>query len=259
MSTVAARRLAKLEGSLHPQAAVLAWLAEAQQFPSTEAVARSIADQPVEAAPLSVIGARVLAFVRETMKGQPRAEIDQIARRRQGDAVFLFCLVLILNDHAFEVARFNGLWAAAVAFWMRALVGRSRDERTSDEDERERAGAWRSWRSAVDQLVMDVRVEAEARAKLEQRYFAGHQVLLSDAAAAWAGHVDVVERLERLAEIIVPASPAKPTRRQPTGGASAAQIDELTDRLADDARVKAYEILGERERAVTIMEHRLRS
>ena len=41
MTTAAGRRLTKLEGALHPREAVLAWLVEAQQFPS---VRRSVGD-----------------------------------------------------------------------------------------------------------------------------------------------------------------------------------------------------------------------
>jgi hypothetical protein len=105
----------------------------------------------------------------------------------------------------------------------------------------------------VDRLVADVRVETEARSDLERRYLGGRAVLFPDAAAAWAGHADLVERLLGLAEVI---EPARATRR-PSGGESlAARVEALATWLADDARVKAYEILGERERAVSIMERR---
>jgi hypothetical protein len=99
-------------------------------------------------------------------------------------------------------------------------------------------------------------VETEARAELERRFFGGHAVLFPDAAAAWARHVDFVERLLGLAEAI---EPARPTRRASGGESLAAQVGALATRLADDARVRAYEIVGNRERAVSIMERRLRA
>jgi hypothetical protein len=71
MTSAADRRLAKLESALSPREAVLAWLVEAQQFPSLVDHARSIVELPVEAAPLGVIGARIEAAVRAAMKGQP--------------------------------------------------------------------------------------------------------------------------------------------------------------------------------------------
>jgi len=263
MSSVAARRLAKVEGALGPREAVLAWLAEAQQFPNIVAQARSIADQPVEAAPLSVIGARVVASVREAMKGQPRADIERVALRRQGDAVFLFCLVLILNIQAHETARVEGLRATATFYWMGALLGGPHEPPADDEDAREQRDAWRLWRSVVDRLATDVRVEAEARGRLERDYLAGQDVLFADTATACAGHVRLVEHLVRMAEVIVPGEPAKARRQKPDKvGANESpdgQVDARARRLADDARVKAYEILGDRERAVSIMERRLRA
>ena len=76
----------------------------------------------------------------------------------------------------------------------------------------------------------------------------------SKAAAAWAEHVDLVERLLGLAEAI---EPTRPARRSSAGESIAARVEDLATRLADDARVKAYEIVGNRERAVSIMERRL--
>jgi hypothetical protein len=261
MTSAAARRVAKIEAALQPREAVLAWLAEAQQFPTIEGLARSIADQPVEAAPLSVISARVVGAVREARKGQPREDVERAARRAEGDAVFLFCLVLILNVQAHETARVEGLRATATFYWMGALLGGPHGPSVSDTDARERRDAWRLWRSVVDRLTTDVRVETEARTSLERRYLAGHDVLFADSATDWAGHVEFVERLAGLAQILAPGEPAKTGRRKPDrsgpGDSFDARVEALATRLADDARVRAYEIVGERERAVSIMERRL--
>ena len=82
-----------------------AWLVEAQQFPSLEDHVRSIAALPVEAAPLSVIGERVEAAVRASMKGQPRDAVERAVRRAVRDEVFLLTLALGLNFVALETAR----------------------------------------------------------------------------------------------------------------------------------------------------------
>ena len=77
--------------------------------------------------------------------------------------------------------------------------------------------------------------------------------------------------LHRLAPALVGTGPdlvgieavGVPARRQPGRSADndafEGRTGELVCQLADDARVKAYEILGDRERAVSIMERRLRS
>ena len=227
-----------------------------------EAQARSIADQPVEAAPLSVISARVVAAVREAMKGRSRDDVERAARQAEGDAVFLFCLVLGLNREVFEVTQLEGLRATATFLWMGVLLGGPHEPPTTEEDARERDEAWRSWRGVADRLASDARVATEARKSLQERYFAGHDVLLVDAAKAWGGHVEQVAGLARMAEIVGSAEPAARARGIPRRGANAAvdeRVEALARRLADDARVKAYEVLGQRERAVAIMERRLRS
>ena len=264
MTSAADRRLAKLEGALHPREAVLAWLVEAQQFPSVLDHARSIAALPVEAAPLSVIGQRVEAAVRASLKGQPHEAIRDAVRRSVGDAVFLFSLVLQVNGQGLDIAKVEGLRATAVFFWMGTLLSGPRaDDLPPPEAKvyvRELADAWATWRSVVDRLDLDLRVENEARATLERRYFGGHDVFLADVGTAWADHVDLVERLVGLAEVL--ASPAATkARRGSSGTGTNASTEERAARrvaeLADDARVRAYGIMGERERGVRIMERRL--
>lgn len=264
MTTAADRRLAKLESALSPREAVLAWLVDAQQFATLEDHARSIAELPVEAAPLSVIGERVEASVRASMKGQPRDAIETAVRRAVGDGVFLFTLVLQINGQTLEFARLEGLRATAAFFWMGSILGGPRaadlppdEARTYD---RELTDAWAQWRAVVDRLSSDVQVEGEARAALERRFFGDHDVFFADASQAWAEHVDLVERLAGLAEAM--ASTGKPpTRRGRDRSAVTGSVDALvaarTTRLADDARVRAFELLGDRPRAVAIMERRL--
>ena len=82
-----------------------------------------------------------------------------------------------------------------------------------------------------------------------------------DAGQAWAGHVDMVERAPGLAEVM--ASTGKATTRRRSRNESAAsesvtaRVAERSETLADDARVRAYETLGDRGKAVEIMERRL--
>jgi hypothetical protein len=265
MTTAAARRLAKLEGALHPREAVLAWLVEAQQFPSLEDHVRSIAALPVEAAPLSVIGERVDAAVRASMKGQPREAIETAARHAVGDGVFLFTLALGLNVVALEVARLEGLRAAATFYWMGCLLGGPRAADLPPLEaktyERERTDAWAQWRTVVDRLSLDVRVETEARATLEQQFFGAHDVLFADAAGSWTEHVDMVERLASLADAFAstggPKARSRPSKETEAGGSVTERVADRVARLADDARVRAYEMLGDRLKAVQILERRL--
>jgi len=263
------RRLAKVEASLSPKEAVLRWLAEAQQYPSLVDHARSIVDLPVSAAPLTRIGESVEAAVRDAMKGAARATIEAAVRRAVGDAVFLFVLVMKLNTAALELARLEGLRAAALSLWVGALLGGppvgDREARESDlEQGRERLAAWRRWHGVLDSIVTEVGAEEDARAALERRYFDGQSVLFADAAEAWTGlreHVDLLTALaERFPEVLR-ASTSSDDEPE-VGGSSQSLTDLAASRartLADDARVTAFEVLGDRPRAVAIMERRLRT
>jgi len=264
-TTASRRRVARLEGALHPREAVLAWLFEAQQYPSLVDHVRSIAGLPVEAAPLSVIGDRVEAAVRQDMEGQPRDAIETAVRRAIGDGVFLFTLAIGLNVAALEMAKVEGLRATAVFYWMGCLLGGPRESDVPPAEvktyRRERADARALWWPVVDRLSLAVRVETEARTMLERRFFGGHDVLFADATEAWTGHVDFVERLASLAETLAstggPMARSRRSNRAAAGGSVTERVAERVAVLADDARVRAYEILGDRARAVEIMERRL--
>jgi hypothetical protein len=167
--------------------------------------------------------------------------------------------------HAAEVAAgLRRIRATALFFWMGCLLGGPRvDDLPAEEAKtyrRELTEVWAQWRAVVDRLDLDVRAEGEARTTLERRYFGGHGVLLSDAATSWASHVDLVERLARLAETLASTGGPMAQARRSTrtaGGSLTEHVAERVARLAEDARLRAYEVLGERTRAVEIMERRL--
>jgi hypothetical protein len=264
MTSAGARRLAKLEGALPPREAVLAWLVEAQRFPSLEDHARAIAALPVEAAPLSVIGGRIEASMRASMKAQPHDAVRDAVRRAVGDGAFLFSLALGLNVEALEFARLEGLRATAAFFWMGSLLGGPRAHDLPPDEAKtyvgELADAWAQWRTVVDRLRLELHVEQEARISLQRRYFGGHDVFFADAAHAWAEHVDLVARLVGLADLLATTDAPKSRRRSDRthpGGSLPERVAERVTRLADDARVRAYEIMGDRPRAVAMMERRL--
>jgi hypothetical protein len=200
------------------------------------------------------------------MKGQPRDAIETAVRRAVGDGVFLFTLAIVVNAEALDVARVEGLRATAAFYWMGCLLGGPRESDLPAAEaktyRRELADGWAQWRAVVDRLSLDARVESEARARLEREFFGGHDVLFADASESWAGHVDMVERLTGLAEAFVLVDEAEAQRRPLVGVDVDASIeDRVADRvarLADDARVRAYETLGERAKAVQIMERRLK-
>jgi hypothetical protein len=159
---------------------------------------------------------------------------------------------------------FDRLRATAVFYWMGCLLGGPRESDLAPAEvetyRRERADAWALWWPVVDRLLLEVRVENEARTTLARRFFRGHEVLFSDAATSWASHVDMVERLASLAEVMASTGGPMARSRRSTRTASGARTLGVAERVAtltDDARVRAYETLGDRPKAVQIMERRL--
>jgi hypothetical protein len=265
MTSAGGRRLAKLEGALPPREAVLAWLVEAQLLSGLDERARRVVELPIEAAPLSVIARQVEAAARDAMKGRPRDAVEAAVHGAVRDAMFLFCLVFQINGAALKIAEVEGLRGTAAIFWMGCLLGGPRAADLTPAEatvfKRESQDAWGLWRSVVDRLGADLRVENEARATLEERFFGGRDVLLADVSERWAGHVDLIERLVGLAEDMPWTGTARARLRRPTGIEPSASVPERAaaraETVADDARVRAYEVLGDRPRAVEIMERRL--
>jgi hypothetical protein len=261
MTTAAGRRIAKLEGALRPREAVLAWLAEVQELTDINDHSRHVAEVPIDDAPMSVIARCVGAAVREDLKGKPREAIEDAVYRATGDALFLFCLVFQININVVQTADVEALRAAAVFLRMGCLLGGPRDEVLAQEElaehHRELTRSWATWLSVVDRLERDVQVVNQMRTTLADRYYAGHDVLFADARIRWQEHVEQVERLRRIADSIASSSRHKAARRAagrnapPTveGGVKA-----RLDLLVDQAKVRAFEVLGERPKAVAIME-----
>jgi hypothetical protein len=133
--------------------------------------------------------------------------------------MFLFTLVIVINTEAFEVAKVEGLRAAGAFYWMGCLLGGPRADDLppveAKEHKRELADCWAQWQSVVDRLSLDVRVEKEARATLARRFFGGHDVFFGDVGQAWTEHVDMVERLVRLADAFGTTGEAKARQAGP--------------------------------------------
>jgi hypothetical protein len=195
---------------------------------------------------------------------------DAEAARPVRDPDPRFELVLRLNCEAEEVSRLEGLRASALFFQMRALTAdplfRGVAAKRRDPIGAERhASAWQSWRGLVAILLATVEVEEEARAQLDVRYLDGHDALFAGATGEWASLREMAQQLAGLAEILpFPATAvrtdlAEAARSDRPGGDRAERVAARAAELADQARLTALDILGDREGAAAIVERRLRS
>jgi hypothetical protein len=265
----ARRRLDKLEHSLGPTEAILRWIEEAHRFPSIVEYARATIDLPDSAQPSIRITEQVAAATRGTRKGRSDEELGLAVRRAIGDAVFLYQLVFILNQTAADFAQVAILRSLVLVGQLDHLVTEplSQDlaaRRADPDGARGIDTAWRTWRASTEAFVRDVRVEQAARSTLDGRYFAGRSVLFADVAEDWTRLGDQADRLDMIVETLRGPFrtragfglrrdlPAKP-------GVVAGRARSRAAELADDARIVAFEVLGERPRAIALAEARLRT
>jgi G:T-mismatch repair DNA endonuclease (very short patch repair protein) len=255
-----ARRLAKLEAGITPTEAVLAWLAEAHTYPTLPEHVASIHDAPQEAWPLVRIAAQVKASVRASVRGRPE-EVWQAVRAGVGDAFFLVELALQLNLAARQVCDTEGLRWALLVKWRGLLAAEAElAQRTGHGDPERAAREAQDWRDVVALSLTMLYTEDAARASLERRYLEGQPVLFPLLAQECA---DLVEHLEWLAEHADPMVASTPDSNTDVwmDGLRAAAAEDGQARareLTDLARIEAWELIGEHERALTVLDRRMR-
>ena len=219
-----ARRVAQLEGSLSPQQAVLAWLAEAHAFPTLGEYVRSLLDGPETAWPLVRIPAQVAAAVRAQQRRAPIAVIVTAIRVAILDVVTLVELVLVSNLAA------ERLLASATASL--TLLERYRPLGTGS--------LVGHWRRDVELITAELAVEAAARQAVERRYLGGHDVLFPGLAARCS------ETEARITALVPPRS-----RRTPMPAARSARQAAALVRMASAA---AYGLVGDRASSIALVE-----
>jgi hypothetical protein len=240
-----ARRLAKLEASRSPTDVVLAWLAEAHEWPTLPAYLAALVDAPPEAWPLGRIAGQVEASVRASTKGTPD-ELWQAVRWAVGDARFLLELVLALNLAARQICDIEGLRWALLTKWLGLLAAEAElAERTRLGDPAHAARDAQDWRDLLAFSLTTLASEDAARVALERRYFDGQPVLFPALAREWA---DLVERLEwlvahadRLPELRAAGEDGLGLEVLRAGAAEGAQA--RASELIDMARIEALTML----------------
>ena len=183
--------------------------------------------------------------------------------------MFLFELVFILNQTAADFAQVAVLRSLVLGGHLDHLVIDPLSEdlaaRQADpEGARQIDTAWRTWRASTEELVRDVRVEEAAQSALDETYFAGRSVLFAEVAQDWTQLGEQADRLDTIVTTLREPFrtragfglrrdlPAKP-------GVVAGRARSRVVELADEARIAAFEILGDRPRAIAISESRLRT
>ncbi len=96
MATIKSR-LDKIENSLTPKQAVVAWMEEAHKFATPDDYVDWLAKHPGEQLPLNRLADQVELATYKWMKGAPRDELERVIRNQVREVAFLFFLQRRVN------------------------------------------------------------------------------------------------------------------------------------------------------------------
>jgi hypothetical protein len=260
----ATQRLTEFDRSLSPLGVVLRWIATVQGHPTTDAYIDAVRGTPGWRPPYEVMRAAMDDTVRRERAGQTPGEIAYAVRQARGDVLLLFHLALGLNRAATAVADPWKVEAAHLRI-MGNMLGLDPDSWEPEPGDRDPAGDllglwWRYWKDMVTDLLEQVAVEEGARERLEGSYFHARSVLFPDGAGAWE---ELRVQLEPLRDQLATLPPHLVARAARVTVGWQLPSDSVADRVAaragellDDARVDAFEWLGEPERGLRILDAR---
>lgn len=242
------RRLAALEDALSPTARVVRWMAEAHAHGNAESYVASMLAQPVPPSPLDSLAQAAVHGARATMKGRQRELVDGAVRSAVRETIFRYELVIRINITAQEELERAALIDAALSAHIAVLVSEERATRRQSTTYLERMAARRDLAAFRRN---ELRVAAQARTIVEERYLDGHGALFPDVAAAWAEQVRRTEDLADLADGLAELD-GVPDPQAADPEALPARTAELVADLVEPAKSSALEMVGECPRAFRI-------
>jgi hypothetical protein len=237
-------RLARLEESLAPGAAVVVWLADARRYRSVAAYAATLVDERAQSMPLERILERAERATMTAHRGSSKARVEAARAAAVEEAITAFEIVLVLNLEA----------SASIRRTRRVL-----DALAANGD----SGLAAAAAVLVDDLREEMQIEDDARGALERRYLDGHAALFDDTHREWRSLARAVEgRASRAGKTSSstgdPQASADPSvttsRARPRGTA-----EERASAIEVVARLRALELLGAHDRADSLVHARARS
>jgi hypothetical protein len=255
-------RLGRLEAARSGRAVVLAWLEEAQAYPSLTAYARSTLEGRGSERPLG----RILREVRaNTLAATPKRSLQAtnwVFDRAIREAFLTYEVVRVLNASTREFTQLARLQMIAGQ-----LLGEKLTRIVSLPDlpmaERDPATdpfllSCGHWIATARDLLVERKVELAARLELERRYLGGHGALFGDLRQAFA---ELGPLAVGLAEVVAHLAGCIPRSVVPAPSAASFEerVEARVSDLFDQARMAAYRHLGDDVHAAAIEERRLRA
>ena len=243
--TTGGLRLDKVEARLSPTALVLRWLAEAHTYDDFTAYTRALVQTEPPTFPLDRLAHEAEATARQQARGRPREEADAVIRKAIVETVFRVQLVLQIYVLAQEFLDREGLIQAALSAYLALAID-------ADDRQSERATVpIARFRDLLIGRVNELHAMEAARLEVERRYLDGVPALFPARQRAWDAQRTNSEReaviATRLAEF---DGAAPPPDDDPV--AAKARVAQLVADHVEHARLKAYDELGDGQRALTI-------
>jgi hypothetical protein len=245
----AERRLAKVEAALGPKGLVLRWLAEAHAHDDFTAYARATQREGPEAMPLDRIVHETIDWFEATTRGRSRDDRGDLRQRALRRVLFLYHLVLRTIVFAGEALDREGLIEALLIAHLGLATIDTEDGKRSAVPTH--ASRLKTVRTGALSRVSEWRALELARSRVEATYFDGQPVLFPATVRAWAEQLERTEHLAvmavRLAELdgLDPSLPDDPD-------AFEARVEQLVADHVEPARLKAFDEMGEGQRAMSV-------
>jgi len=238
------RRTARAEASGGAKIAVLRWLEEVHRDATLVHHAVRLLERPNAPWPVDLLGERVAAQVRRTMRGAKDWEIEYAISGAVAEAAFLLSLVVLVNAEADQQELEADLRAQCLAAQFHALdmerVMNEMYELLHFEPRPPVGERLEECRAAYSTLLDEMDRASMARHLLEERYFDGHPTLFPGTAEAWQETREMVVGLASIvAEVTGPAAATDDAE------ADHAAAMALACDLADRARSAALGMLGD--------------
>ena len=149
------QRVAKLETGLTPKQAILLWFQEAHGFNTIFEYIHHLKSQPDSAAPIPRLTAQVAEPIKQTLKGQPREDINRAISQAHRDVLFLFFLHQQINGKLATEWRY---------YWTRLLLLSRELKSLLREQAQDRKMRWSQIRVGMD---MPYPLDSETAAAIE--------------------------------------------------------------------------------------------
>ena len=257
-------RVTKLEHALSPRDSVLLWLEEVRRYPSLDDYARATLDRPDAEMPLDRILERVATATSPWTKGTDPARAQEAIRQESRDAVFLYALVVELNQAAWDLSRDWAPIALALTAQLRCLAAdqlsfdatvRAADAAAAEAVDR----GWQAWWANATAMVSEVEVATAAHTEVEARYFNGRSALFVQGADDLASTQVLADRVRQLMDALpTPLNARVPEQDEDRTRELTQRVAERVDALTEAARITAFQLLGEPQRAARLAERWLR-